>query len=121
MADDDAVLFPGRDPGDEAASPVRAGQVVGLADEELGAGVELEPLAAELVDHMVRDHDHGLGGQSEAAQLHRGHHHLGGLARPDLVGEQRRRLGHDAGHRGELVRPRLERQRQAGQDGAAPS
>ena len=47
-----------------------------------------EELAGELLEHVVRHDDGGLADQAEAAQLHRAHDHLGGLARADLVGQQ---------------------------------
>ena len=92
-------------------------QVVVPGGQHAGLGVELEELALELLQHVVGDHDRGLGGQAEAAQLHRAHRHLGGLARPDVVGEQDGGLVDDPRDGGELVRvhPFPEPRRQARQ------
>ena len=81
-----------------AASP--GGEVSG--DEHPGLGVELEQLAGELFEHVVGDHVGGPVDQAEAAHLHAGHDHGGGLAGPDGVGEQER-PAHDPGDRGALV------------------
>ena len=53
----------------------------------------------------------GLATEPEAAQLHRGHDHGGGLAGADGVGEQGAAVGEDAGDGVALVRPGRERRR----------
>ena len=116
LGHDHRVPVPGRDPGDELV-PAEGLQVVVPGGQHAGLGVELEELALELLQHVVGDHDGGLGGQAEAAQLHRAHRHLGGLARPDIVGEQDGGLVDDPRDGGELVRvhPFPEPRRQARQ------
>jgi hypothetical protein len=116
LGHDHRVPVPGRDPGGERV-PAEGLQVVVPCCQHADLGVELEELALELLQHVVGDHDGRLGGQAEAAQLHRAHRHLGGLARPDIVGEQDGRLVDDPRDSGELVRvhPVPEPRRQARQ------
>ena len=57
----------------------------------------------------------GLRDQAQAAQLHRAHDHLGGLAGADLVEQADGGLVDDPGDRGDLVRAGLEARGQAGQ------
>ena len=90
-------------------------EVFALGDQDPGLRVELEELAAELLEHVVGHDDGGLADQAEAAQLHRAHDHLGGLAGADLVEQADGGLVDDAGDGGDLVRAGLEAQRQAGQ------
>ena len=90
-------------------------EVFALGDQDFGLGVELEELAAELLQHVVGDHDAGLADQLEAAQFHRAHGHLGGFPGADLVEQPDRGLVDDPGDGGDLVRAGLEAQRQAGQ------
>ena len=118
LGHDHRVPVPGRDPGDELVPAVGL-EVVVPGGQHAGLGVELEELALELLQHVVGDHDRGLGGQAEAAQLHRAHRHLGGLARPDVVGQQDGGLVDDPRDGGELVRvhPFPEPRRQARQRG----
>ena len=47
--------------------------------------VELKELAGELLEHVVRDDHGGLLDHRQAAKLARADHHLGGLARTNLV------------------------------------
>ena len=56
----------------------------------IGGRVELEPLAGELVEHVVQDHHRRLRRGAESAQLHRGHDHRGGLAGADRVASSAR-------------------------------
>jgi hypothetical protein len=78
---DDRVPVPGRAASDELAAPAGL-EVVALGEEDLGLGVELEELAAELLEHVVGHDDGGLAGQVQAAQFHRAHGHLGGFPAP---------------------------------------
>ena len=88
---------------DERAAPL-AGEIVARRRQHAGLRVELQPLAGELLEHVV-GHDHGrLCDEAEAAELHRAHHHLGGLAGADLVKEPDGGLGEHPGDRGPLVR-----------------
>ena len=111
---DDGVPVAGRAAGHELAAPVGL-EVFALHHQDAGLGVELEELAAELLQHVVGHHDAGLAGQVQAAQLHRAHRHLGGLAGADLVGEQDGGLADDPGDGGDLVGVRFEADCQAGQ------
>ena len=111
---DDGVPVAGRAAGDELAAPVGL-EVFALGDQDFGLGVELEELAAELLQHVVGDHDAGLVDQLEAAQFHRAHGHLGGFPGADLVEQPDGGLVDDPGDGGDLVRAGLEAQRQAGQ------
>ena len=112
--DDDPVPVPGRAPGDEGAAAVTL-QVLAAGDQHPGLRVELQPLAGELLQHVVGHHDGRLSDQAEPPQLGHAHDHLGGLARAHLVEQPGRRLVDHPGHRGGLVRARPERLRQAGQ------
>ena len=87
---DDRVPVAGGAAGDELAAPAGL-EVFALGDQDLGLGVELEELAAELLEHVVGHDDGGLAGQVQAAQFHRAHGHLGGLARRRPRGTGRRR------------------------------
>ena len=111
---DDRVPVTGRAAADELAAPVGL-EVFPLHHQDAGLGVELEELAAELLQHVVGHDDAGLVHQAEAAQFHRAHGHLGCLAGPDFVRQQDGGLVDDPGHRGHLMRVRLEPDRQAGQ------
>ena len=62
-----------------------AGEIVPGGGEHPRLRVELKELAGELLEHVVRD-DHGrLVDHRQAAKLARADHHLGGLARANLV------------------------------------
>ena len=111
---DDGVPVAGRAAGDELAAPVGL-EVFALGDQDLGLGVELEELAAELLEHVVGHDDGGLAGQVQAAQFHRAHGHLGGFPGADLVEQADGGLVDDPGDGGDLVRAGLEAHGQAGQ------
>ncbi len=111
---DDRVPVAGRAAGDELA-PSAGLEVFALGDQDFRLGVELEELAAELLQHVVGDHDAGLVDHLEAAQFHRAHGHLGGFAGADLVEQPDGGLVDDSGDGGDLVRAGLEAQGQAGQ------
>ena len=59
-----------------------------MRDQHPGLGVRLQPLAGELLQHVVGHDDCRLADQAQAPQLRDAHDHLGGLAGADLVGEQ---------------------------------
>jgi hypothetical protein len=82
--EDHRVPVPGRAPRHELPAPA-SGQVVAGGDQQLRLRIQLGPLAAELLEHVVGHDDAGFADQAEAAQLHAADRHLGGLARPDLV------------------------------------
>ena len=111
---DDRVPVSGRAAGDELAAPAGL-EVVALGDQDLGLGVELEELAAELLEHVVGHDDGGLAGQVQAAQFHRAHGHLGGFPGADLVEQADGGLVDDPGDGGDLVRAGFEAHGQAGQ------
>ena len=104
---------------DEQAAFVGS-QVVAGRGENPCPWVDLQPLAADLFEHVIGDHDDGFGDQSHAAHLHRAHHHLGGLARADLMEQPGRGLGDHPCHRGPLVWTWCERRRHAGQRQVLP-
>ena len=97
VGEDDAVPVAGGGSGRRTpcAGPSRAARLSAIRIRAVG--IELEPLAGELLEHVVGDDDRRLGGRAEAAQLHGGHDHRGGLAGADGVGEQRAPVGEDAG------------------------
>ena len=92
-----------------------ARQVVAGGREDPGLRVELQPLAGELLEHVVRDHDHRLADHPEAPQLAGADDHLRRLSGADLMEQADRRLGQDPGDGGALVGHRRERPDQAGQ------
>ena len=79
-----------------ATNSLRASAAVAslVATRMLASGIGLEELGAELLQHVVRDHVGRLGDETESLHLHAGHDHGGGLAGPDGVAEQDRRLLH---------------------------
>ena len=99
---------------DERAA-LLAGEILARGGQHPRLRVELQPLARELLQHVVGHHHRGLGDQAEAAELHRADHHLGRLPGADLVEEPDRRLGEHARDGGALVRSRLEAACQAGE------
>ena len=103
-----------RDPRDELPTPI-AGEILARGGQHPGLRVDLQPLAAELLQHVVGNHDRRLGHKPEPAQLHRADHHLGRLAGADLVKQADGRLGNDPRDRRALMRPRRERAGDAGQ------
>ena len=111
---DDRVPVAGGAARDELAAPAGL-EVFALGDQDLGLGVELEELAAELLEHVVGHDDGGLAGQVQPTQFHRAHGHLGRLARADLVEQADGGLVDDAGDGRDLMRAGLEAHGQAGQ------
>jgi hypothetical protein len=95
LGEDDGVPVAGGGAGDEPA-PLVPGQVVGPGGEELRLRVQLQVLAGELLEHVVRDDDGRLLHQAEAPQLLRAHDHLGGLPGADDVVEEGGGLVDDA-------------------------
>ena len=81
-------------------------EIRGARGQDARLWVDLQPLASELLQHVIRDDDGGLIDQPHPLEFHRAHHHLGGLTRADLVEQPDRRLADDPGHRGALVWPR---------------
>ena len=92
-----------------------AGEVLAGGGQDPGLGIDLQPLAAELLEHVVRDHDRGLADHPEPPQLAGADHHLRGLAGADLVKQADGRLGEDPRDGGALMRSRRERAREPGQ------
>ena len=112
--DDDPVPVTGRAPGGEGAAAVTL-QVVAARDQHPGLRVELQPLAGELLQHVVGHDDGRLSGHAQAPQFRDAHDHFGGFARAHLVEQSDGWLVDHPGHRCRLVRARAERHRQAGQ------
>jgi hypothetical protein len=96
---DDRVPVAGGDAGLEQSPPL-AGEVLGASGQHPGLRVGLQPLAGELLEHVIGHHHRGLGHQAQTAHLHAADDHLQGLAGPDLVGQQHRRIGQHPHHRG---------------------
>ena len=66
LGHDHRVPVPGRDPGDEPGPLVTTGVVLG-GDQHVRCGVELEELAGELLEHVVRDDQRRFAGESQPA------------------------------------------------------
>ena len=104
VADDDSVIVPG---GNAAAKflPVLGFKVFLRGNQDIGAGIELQPFRRPLLGDVVRHHDQRFGAKPQALHLHGGCHHLVGLARPHLVGQQGIPAVKDMGNRVDLMRP----------------
>lgn len=77
--------------------------------------VELEPLAGELLQHVVRDDDGWFAGQAQAPWLRNADDHFGCFPGADFVGEQHRGLMDHPGDGGDLVAARPEGHRESWQ------
>ena len=88
MADDNGVVVAGGDPGAELL-PVVGLKVFLGCDQDFCRGIEPQKLRRPLLGQVVRHHKEGLLAQPQALGFHRGGHHLKGLARADLVCQQR--------------------------------
>ena len=87
MADNDGVVVSG---GNAAAKllPVLGFKVFLCRYQDVGRRIELEPFRRPLFRDVVGHHNQRLGAKPQALHLHGGGHHLVGLARPHLVGQQ---------------------------------
>ena len=104
-----------RDPRDELPAPI-AGEILAGGGQHPGLRVDLQPLAAELLQHVVRNHDGRLATQARAGAARIAPITIvGRLAGADLVKQADGRLGDDPRDRGALMRPRRERAGDAGQ------
>ncbi len=114
VGDDHCVPVSGGTSGDKLLHGVFAGGLL-RRHQDVGQGIGLEELGAELLQHVVRHHVGRLGHQSQSLHLHASDDHGGGLACPDGVAEQDRRLLDGAPGGVQLVRVRAECSRQAGE------
>ena len=87
VADDDGVVVPG---GNAAAKllAVLGFKVFLCRYQDIGRRIELKPFRRPLFRDVVGHHNQRLGAKPQALHLHGGGHHLVGLARPHLVGQQ---------------------------------
>ena len=87
VPDNDSVIVPG---GNAAAKflPVLGFKVFFRSNQDIGAGIELEPLRRPLLGDVVRHYDQRLGAKAQALHLHGSGHHLVGFPSPYLVGQQ---------------------------------
>ena len=88
MADDDSIVITSSNPGTELLAPGFFKVTFGC-DEDIGRRIQTQKLGCPLLSQMIRDDDHTLGTQTEPLGFHRSSHHLKGLARTYLMGEQR--------------------------------
>jgi len=104
VADDDGVIVPC---GNAAAKlfPVLGFKIFLCRDKDVGRRIELEPFCRPLLGDMVGHHDQRLGAKAQTLHLHGSGHHLVGLARPHLVGQQGIPAVKDMGNRVDLMRP----------------
>ena len=106
--DDDRVPVVGGDLGDEQP-PAVAGEVIGAGGEHAGVRVELQELAAHLLEHVVGDHDARLAYEPEPLEVARRGAQVERLAGPDGVEQADGGLAEDAGDGGALMDGRDER------------
>ena len=102
VRDDDGVVIAGRD-ARHGALAVAGREMILAGDEELGLRIELQEFRAPLFDQMIGHDEHGLLGQTQAAQFHGGGRHGPGLSCADDMGEQRAAALQDAPDRVLLV------------------
>ena len=104
MSDDDGVIVPG---GNAAAKllPVLGFKIFLCRYQDVGRRIELEPFRRPLLGDVVWHHDQRLGAKAQTLHLHGSGHHLVGLARPHLVGQQGIPAVKDMGNRVDLMRP----------------
>ena len=86
VPDDDGVIVPG---GNAAAKflPVLGFKVFLRGNQDIGAGIELQPFRRPLLGDVVRHHDQRLGAKAQTLHLHGSGHHLVGFACPYFVSQ----------------------------------
>ena len=85
VSDNDGIIVAGGDPGAELLAVVLLKVLFGC-HQDIGRRVQPQKLRSPLLGQVVRDHEKGLLAQPQALGLHRGGHHLKGLARAHLMG-----------------------------------
>ena len=103
MGDDDAVPAFGGDAGGKFAALGPAHRLL-VGDQDPGAGIGLQELPAELLQHVVGHDEHRPLDQPEPLLLHAGGDHGEGLARADGMVDQRVSAGDDAPDGVQLMR-----------------
>ena len=87
VADDNAVIVPGRYPRTEFLAVGRL-KILFSSHQYLRAGIEPQELAGPLEGQVVRHNKEGLLAQPQPLRLHSGGRHLKGLARAHFVRQQ---------------------------------
>ena len=88
VSDNDGIIVAGGDAGAELLAVVLLEVLFGC-HQDIGRRVQPQELRSPLFGQVVRDHEKGFLAQPQALGLHRGGHHLKGLARAHLMGQQR--------------------------------
>ena len=114
LLDDDGVPIVERGLGNEPPARI-AGEIVLVGHQHAGRRVGVLKLVGELVEHVVRHHEHRLVDQAETLLFHRRDDHLQGLARPDRMIQVGVPGLHHAPDRAQLVIVEFVAQRQARQ------
>ena len=87
VSDNDGIIVAGGDPGAELLAVVLLKVLFGC-HQDIGRRVQPQKLRSPLLGQVVRDHEKGFLAQPQALGLHRGGHHLKGLASAHFMGQQ---------------------------------
>ena len=87
VSHNNGVIVAGGDAGAELF-PVVLLKILFCCDQDIGRRVQPQKLRSPLLGQVVRHDKEGLLAQAQPLSLHRGGHHLKGLARAHLMGQQ---------------------------------
>ena len=103
---DNGVVAAGGDAGAELF-PVVLLKILFCCDQDIGRRVQPQKLRSPLLGQVVGNDKEALLAQAQPFGLHRGGHHLKGLARAHLMGQQGVAAVEDVGNGSQLVLPQL--------------